>query len=251
MEFRSQSQRLQDEMAEDVERLQDQLTEAEEEVDQVRSNLIVLKRQAYDDKEKYDLSMQTSEEKRRELERKLGASCLEEICLKKALSEAHAESERLKDHLADMNNKYQAAASGEGLLKLAIVDHQRRITVLTRAVEGLKLSHKDEVDRLQLELLRAKGVGMNVPQTRMLGDNDATSVVGDDVARGLPQEPSIPFISDGFGSPTVVSPEARGDQSRGPTHIHSVDARVRDIPAMASPEVRSDQRLKTGEWEQE
>ena len=55
MEFRSQSQRLQDEMAEDVERLQDQLTEAEGEVDQVRSDLIVLKRQAYDDKEKYDL----------------------------------------------------------------------------------------------------------------------------------------------------------------------------------------------------
>ena len=57
LEFRSQSQRLQDEMAEDVERLQDQLTEAEGEVDQVRSELIVLKRQAYDDKEKYDLSI--------------------------------------------------------------------------------------------------------------------------------------------------------------------------------------------------
>ena len=70
LEFRSQSQRLQDEMAEGVERLQDQLTEAEEEIDQVRSNLIVLKRQAYDDKEKYDLSMQTSE-----VEQKLGASC--------------------------------------------------------------------------------------------------------------------------------------------------------------------------------
>ena len=108
-------------------------------------------------------------------------------------------------------------------------------------VERLKFSHKDEVDRLQLELLRAKGVGTNVPQTRMLGDNDATSVVGDDVARGLPQEPSTPFISGGFDSPAVASPEARGDQSRGPTHIHSVDARVRDIPAMASPEVRSDQ----------
>ena len=81
MEFRSQSQRLWDEMAEDVERLPDQLTEAEEEVDQVRSNLIVLKRQAYD--------------------------------------------------------------SGESLLKLAMVDHQRRITFLTREVEELKLSHKD------------------------------------------------------------------------------------------------------------
>ena len=65
-------------MAEDVERLQDQLTEAEGEVDQVRSDLIVLKRQAYDDKEKYDLSMKTSEAKRREIERKLGAACLEE-----------------------------------------------------------------------------------------------------------------------------------------------------------------------------
>ena len=41
-------------------------------------------------------------------------------------------AERLRDQVADMNNKFQAAASGEGLLKLAIVDHQRRITVLTR-----------------------------------------------------------------------------------------------------------------------
>ena len=72
--------------------------------------------------------MQTSEAKRRELERKLGASCLEEICLKKALSDAHAESERLSAAATDINNKYQSAASGESLLKLAMVDHQRRIT---------------------------------------------------------------------------------------------------------------------------
>jgi TolA-binding protein len=77
MEFRSQSQRLQDEMAEDVERLQDQLTEAEGEVDQVRANLVALTRQAYDDREKYDLRMNTAEAKSRELERKLGASSVE------------------------------------------------------------------------------------------------------------------------------------------------------------------------------
>jgi len=40
MEFRSLSQRLQDEMVGDFERLQDQLTEAHRKVDQVRSNLI-------------------------------------------------------------------------------------------------------------------------------------------------------------------------------------------------------------------
>jgi len=74
MEFRSQSQRLQDEMAGDVERLQDQLTEADGEVDQVRSNFITLTRQAYDDREKYDLSMKTSDARIKELERKLGAS---------------------------------------------------------------------------------------------------------------------------------------------------------------------------------
>ena len=75
MKFRSQSQRLQNEMAGDIERLQDQLTEADGEVDQVRSNLITLTRQAYDDREKYDLSMKTSEARIKELERKLGASC--------------------------------------------------------------------------------------------------------------------------------------------------------------------------------
>ena len=50
-------------MAGDVERLQDQLAEADGEVDQVRANLITLTRQAYDDREKYDLSMKTSEAK--------------------------------------------------------------------------------------------------------------------------------------------------------------------------------------------
>jgi len=74
MEFRSQSQRLQDEMAGDVERLQDPLMEADGEVDQVRSNFITLTRQAYDDREKYDLSMKTSDARIKELERKLGAS---------------------------------------------------------------------------------------------------------------------------------------------------------------------------------
>ena len=53
--------RHQDEMTGDVERLQDQLTEADGEVDQVRSNLIALTRQAYDDREKYDLSIKTSQ----------------------------------------------------------------------------------------------------------------------------------------------------------------------------------------------
>ena len=154
--------------------------------------------------------MQTSEAKRREIERKLGAACLEEMCLKKALSDAHAESERLSTTAADLHNKYQAAASGEGLLKLAMIDRQRRITVLTKAVEGFKLSHKDEVDRLQLELLRAKGVGTKVPQTRVLGDSEATSVVGDDETRGLPQEPSTPFISGGFDSPAVESGSQEG-----------------------------------------
>jgi hypothetical protein len=76
MEFRSQSQRLQDEMAGDVERLQDQLTEADGEVDQVRSDLITFTRQAYDDREMYDLSMKTSDARIKELEWKLGASCL-------------------------------------------------------------------------------------------------------------------------------------------------------------------------------
>ena len=79
-----------------------------------------------------------------------------------------------------------------------------------------------------------------MPQTRVLGDSEATSMVGDEETKGLPQRPSTPYISGGFDSPAVESPEARGDQSRGATHIHNVDARVRDIPAMGSPEVRCD-----------
>jgi TolA-binding protein len=152
LEFRSQSQRLQDEMAEDVERLQDQLKEADGEVDQVRANLVVLTRQAHDDREKYELRVNTAESKCRELERKLGASSVEELCLKQALSVAHAESERLNSVAEEEHKKYLAAASGEGLLKLVLVDHKKQITFLTKEVEKLKLSHKDTVDRLQREL---------------------------------------------------------------------------------------------------
>jgi len=70
MEFRSQSQRLQVEMTGEVERLQGQLTEADEEVDRVRTNLLTLTRQVYDDREKYDLSIKTADARTKELETK-------------------------------------------------------------------------------------------------------------------------------------------------------------------------------------
>ena len=177
-------------MAGDVERLQDQLTEVDGEIDQVRSNLIALTRQAYD-REKYDLSMKTSEARIKELERKLGASCLEELVLRKALSEAHSESERLSAAAEDLHRKYQAATSGENLLKLVVVDHKRTINFFTQEVEKMKLSHKDEVDRLRLELSLAKGVGAIVPTTKV------------QVEMGC------------FISPAMASPEARRDQVRG------------------------------------
>jgi len=63
-------------MTGDVERLQEQLTDAEGNVDQVRSNLITLTRQAYDDRERYDLSLKSLDAKIKETDRKLGASVL-------------------------------------------------------------------------------------------------------------------------------------------------------------------------------
>jgi hypothetical protein len=189
MEFRSQSQRLQDEMAGDAERLQDQLTEADGEVDQLRANIIALTRQAYDDREKYDLSVKTSDARIKELERKLGASCLEELVLKKSLSEAHAESERLSATAEDLYRKYQAATSGENLLKLVVVDHKRTINFFTNEVEKMKLSHKDEVDRLRLELSQAKGVSAMGPTTTVRVANESAVVVEDAVTRVLHQEP--------------------------------------------------------------
>ena len=91
------------------------------------------------------------------MERKLGASCLEELCLRKALSEAHTESERLSAAAEDLHRKYQSATNGENLFKLVVVDHKRKINFFTQEMEKMKLSHKDEVDRLRLELLQAKG----------------------------------------------------------------------------------------------
>ncbi len=73
------------------------------------------------------------------------------------MSETHAKTERFSAAAEDIHKKYYSAASGENLLKLALVDHKRTITFLTQEVEKLKLSHKDTVDRLQLELSLAKG----------------------------------------------------------------------------------------------
>jgi len=61
------------------------------------------------------------------------------------------------------------------------------------------------------------------------------------VTRVLHQEPGTLFVTGGFESPAMASPEARSDQSRGSAHVHGVDVRVKDGPAMASPEARSDQ----------
>jgi len=86
-----------------------------------------------------------------------------------------------------------------------LVDHKRTITFLTQEVEKLKLSHKDTVDRLQLELL--------------LASNNTTYKGGDDVTRVLHQEPGTPFISGGFNNHAMASLEARSDQGRGSAHI--------------------------------
>ena len=75
--------------------------------------------------------MKTSDARIKELERKLGASCLEELVLKKSLSEAHAESERLSATAEVLHRKYQAATSGENLVKLVVVDHKRTINFFT------------------------------------------------------------------------------------------------------------------------
>ncbi len=83
-------------------------------------------------------------------------SLLEELVLKKALSEAHAESQRLIAAAEDLHRKYQAATSGENLLKLVVVDHKRTINFFTIEMEKMKLSQRDEVDRLRLELSQAK-----------------------------------------------------------------------------------------------
>ena len=79
----------------------------------------------------------------------------------------------------DPHRKYQAATSGENLLKLVVADHKRTINFFTQEVEKMKLSHKDEVDRLRLELSQAKGVGAIVPSTEVQVDSDTTIVVED------------------------------------------------------------------------
>ncbi len=104
----------------------------------------------------------------------------------------------------------------------------------------MKRSHKDEVDRLHLELSQAKGVGAMGPTTTVRVANESAVVAEDAVTRVLHQEPGIPFVTGGFESPAMAFPEARSDQSRGSALVHGVDVRVMDGPAMASPEARSD-----------
>jgi len=79
----------------------------------------------------------------------------------------------------------------------------------------MKLSHKDEVDRLRLELSQAKGVGTTGPSTAVRVANESVVAVEDVVTRVLHQEPGTPFVTGGFESPAMASPEARSDQSRG------------------------------------
>jgi hypothetical protein len=89
----------------------------------------------------------------------------------------------------DLHRKYQAATSGENLLKLVVVDHKRTINFFTNEVEKMKLSHKDEVDRLRLELSQAKGVSAMGPTTTVRVANESAVVVEDAVTRVLHQEP--------------------------------------------------------------
>jgi len=68
-----------------------------------------------------------------------------------------------------------------------------------------------------------RGVGTNVPLTRVQGDNDTIIVLVDDVTRVLHQEPGTPFVSGGFDSPAMASPEARRDQVRGTAQDRGVE----------------------------
>ena len=113
----------------------------------MRDNLIALTRTAYDDRERHDLSMKTVDSRTKDLERKLETSSLEEICLRSALNQAHAESERLSAAAEDMHKKYRGAASGGNIARVVLTDQKRTINVLMQEVEKLKLSHKDTVDR--------------------------------------------------------------------------------------------------------
>ena len=83
---------------------------------QLRGNHIALTRTANDDRERHDLS------RIKELERKLGSSSLKEICSRRALSQAHAESERLSAAAEDMHKKLQAATSGENIARVVAHD---------------------------------------------------------------------------------------------------------------------------------
>jgi len=73
-----------------------------------------------------------------------------------------------------------------------VVDHKRTTNFFTNEVEKMKLSHKDEVDRLRLELSQAKGVGAMGPATTIrVANEDAVTRV-------------TPFVTGGFKSPAMA-----------------------------------------------
>jgi hypothetical protein len=82
--------------------------------------------------------MKTSDARIKEIERKLGASCLEELVLKKSLSEAHAESKcsggGSTQKVPGSNQRREPAKAGRGR-------SQRTINFFTNEVEKMKLSH--------------------------------------------------------------------------------------------------------------
>jgi len=83
-----------------------------------------------------------------------------------------------------------------------------------------------------------------VPSATIRVANDSTVVVEDVVTRVLHQEPGTPFVTGGFESPAMASPEARSDQIRGPAQDRGVGAGMMSSPQRESGSQKADMGCK-------
>jgi len=83
-----------------------------------------------------------------------------------------------------------------------------------------------------------------VPSATVRVANDSTVVVEDVVTRVLHQEPGTPFVTGGFESPAMASPEARSDQIRGPAQDRGVGAGMMLSPQRESGSQKADMGCK-------
>ena len=130
-------------MIEDCESLQKRLAEAESSLEELTSELAARQR----------LSASCAVDA---LTRKYKALQVEEISLKDELCQSHAEESRLCQEIANIRTSLMAEEARSMLTELARMDIKAELVATSQCLADERMSNKDAMDRLRLELMEAR-----------------------------------------------------------------------------------------------